>query len=52
MEIEETDHPAEAAEALRRQAGLFRDIIDLLPVGVTLQAQDGRFVLANRAAAA
>ena len=52
MEIEDPDRTAEAAEALRRQAGLFRDIIDLLPVGVTLQAQDGRFVLANRAAAA
>lgn len=37
---------------LQRHAGLFRQIINLLPVGVTVQTEDGRFILVNETAAA
>jgi c-di-GMP phosphodiesterase Gmr len=40
-----------AAEA-RRAVALLNSIIELLPVGVTVQAQDGSIVLANREASA
>jgi diguanylate cyclase (GGDEF)-like protein/PAS domain S-box-containing protein len=52
MDHIELDDESDSAPGLQRHAGLFRQIINLLPVGVTVQAQDGRFMLVNDAAAA
>lgn len=51
-QMSEPESACETFDDLQRHTGLFRKIIELLPVGITLQAQDGRFVLANGAAAA
>jgi diguanylate cyclase (GGDEF)-like protein len=52
MSTTDDDQLSDAARHSAGHAGLFRDIINLLPVGVTVQAQDGRIVLANDAATA
>ena len=52
MSTTDDDQLSDAAPHSAGHAELFRDIINLLPVGVTVQAQDGRIVLANDAATA
>jgi diguanylate cyclase (GGDEF)-like protein len=52
MSMTGDDQLSDAARHSAGHAGLFHDIINLLPVGVTVQAQDGRIVLANDAATA
>ena len=44
--------PQQGEFAFEGDLGLLRDIIRLLPAGVTVQDEDGRFLLINDAAAA
>src|ERR1700688_4724833 len=47
------DSPQQEGEfAFEGDLGLLRDIVRLLPTGVTVQDEDGRFLLINDAAAA
>jgi len=45
-------HVRERQHEAQRNSDLLDEIVDLLPIGVSVQRQDGRFILANRAAAA
>src|SRR5262249_42257077 len=42
----------QAVSAPERELGLLRDVLRLLPLGVTVQDEEGRFLLINDAAAA
>src|SRR5271155_2748910 len=44
--------PQQGEFAFEGDLGLLRDIVQLLPAGVTVQDEDGRFLLINDAAAA
>jgi c-di-GMP phosphodiesterase Gmr len=46
-----TDETARSADDAQRQLDLLHAVIDLLPVGVRVDAADGRVILANAAAA-
>jgi c-di-GMP phosphodiesterase Gmr len=46
------DDARHSADEARRAVALLNSIIELLPVGVTVQAEDGSIILANREAAA
>ncbi|NWG24131.1 MAG: EAL domain-containing protein [Pseudorhodoplanes sp.] len=52
MSPTDDDRLSDAAPHSAGHAQLFRELINLLPVGITVRAQDGRIVIANDAATA